>query len=412
MNHFNIRKANISRYEIIEHNLDDYILCSECGEFVYEYCAIHGPLLIIPDDKVPPASYPSVPHSLLTIPHVFLHLAASTIPGAGTGVFTTLTLPRGVRFGPYRGSETNEVTSEYCWQIHDGKNKRSHYVDAGDANNSNWMRYVNCSRHWSEQNLVAYQYKGMLYYRTIKIIPKFTELMVYYGGEYANILRINLHKYNSPTGSIQQLGVTNFHYLEGSEDNPDEQLNSIPQYNLTNYSLTSFNEANQTDDGTKNTNEKSNSDIKTKNFCVAPKKSHEESSNNNYVKHTETTVNVNKNTQNEEYDVLKSINSNVIHKTSTKKAKNNNKKYICNICQYETNKEINLAFHLRLHETRKNVYNCTHCKYITDRKSTLRRHINTHMGEKLYECEICSRKYSRNFDFRRHVRKHTDERPS
>ncbi|CAB3224439.1 unnamed protein product [Arctia plantaginis] len=127
--------------------------------------------------------------------------------GAGIGVFSTLTLPRGVRFGPYRGLRTDSVDSMYCWQIYDRNNKRSHVVDAADANRSNWMRYVNCSRHWSEQNLVAYQYQGQLYYRTIKIIPRFTELLVFYGSEFANILHVNLGAYNAPKGYASKFGA-------------------------------------------------------------------------------------------------------------------------------------------------------------------------------------------------------------
>ncbi|CAB3242589.1 unnamed protein product [Arctia plantaginis] len=92
-------------------------------------------------------------------------------------------------------------------QIYDRNNKRSHVVDAADANRSNWMRYVNCSRHWSEQNLVAYQYQGQLYYRTIKIIPRFTELLVFYGSEFANILHVNLGAYNAPKGYASKFGA-------------------------------------------------------------------------------------------------------------------------------------------------------------------------------------------------------------
>ncbi|XP_022830432.1 histone-lysine N-methyltransferase PRDM9-like [Spodoptera litura] len=82
-------------------------------------------------------------------------------------------------------------------KIYTDYNRRAHVIDAADSNSSNWMRYVNCARHWKEQNLLAYQYKGQLYYRTIKIIPRFTELMVFYGSEFANALHINLTKYNN-----------------------------------------------------------------------------------------------------------------------------------------------------------------------------------------------------------------------
>ncbi|XP_063391861.1 histone-lysine N-methyltransferase PRDM7-like [Cydia fagiglandana] len=180
-------------------------LCSSCGDYVYEYCSIHGRLLVIPDDEVPPPPGPPapraalpLPRAALSLPRAFLHLAPSTIPGAGIGVFSTLTLPTGVRFGPYRGLKTQAVTSAYCWQIFDGERKPSHVLDARDANKSNWMRYVNCSRHFSEQNLVAFQYQGQLYYRTIKIIPRFTELLVFYGSEFASQLRVDLRRYHAP----------------------------------------------------------------------------------------------------------------------------------------------------------------------------------------------------------------------
>ncbi|XP_061706821.1 histone-lysine N-methyltransferase PRDM7-like [Cydia pomonella] len=140
-----------------------------------------------------------VPRAALTVPRIFLHLAYSNIPGAGIGVFSTLTLPSGVRFGPYRGRRLKTaLDSGYEWQIYDRNNKPCHVVDASDANNSNWMRYVNCARRYSEQNLVAFQYQGELYYRTVKIVPRFTELLVFYGGEFAGRLGLDLRRYSWP----------------------------------------------------------------------------------------------------------------------------------------------------------------------------------------------------------------------
>ena len=54
------------------------------------------------------------------------------------------------------------------------------------------MRFVNCSRCESEQNLVAYQYHGEIYYRAYKRIEPNTELLVWYGDEYAEQLGIPL----------------------------------------------------------------------------------------------------------------------------------------------------------------------------------------------------------------------------
>ena len=45
-----------------------------------------------------------------------------------------------------------------------------YYVNGADVQESNWMRYVNCSRVEDEQNLVAYQYRGEIFYRAYKDI--------------------------------------------------------------------------------------------------------------------------------------------------------------------------------------------------------------------------------------------------
>ena len=52
------------------------------------------------------------------------------------------------------------------------------------------MRYVNCACNEAEQNLVAYQYCGQIYYRSFKTISPGQELLVFYGEEYASELGI------------------------------------------------------------------------------------------------------------------------------------------------------------------------------------------------------------------------------
>ncbi|KAL4703491.1 hypothetical protein ACJJTC_011293 [Scirpophaga incertulas] len=209
------KRTCINYYEPDESSLDEYIYCDKCEDLVYDYCAVHGPLLVIPDNHVPAETgFPQyVPRAALTVPRVFLHLALSAIPDAGLGVFSTITLPQGVRFGPYVGRESTTVYSTYCWQLYNERRVRTKVVDAADPNYSNWMRYVNCSRHWREQNLVAYQYRGQIYYRTIKIIPPNTELLVFYGGQFARLLGVNLKHYNSVDHyPFQVTGMISFFY--------------------------------------------------------------------------------------------------------------------------------------------------------------------------------------------------------
>ena len=71
-----------------------------------------------------------------------------------------------------------------CLQVIEG-GKVSHVVDAIDEAESNWMRFVNCARFEDEQNLVAFQHRGKIYYRTCKPIEPGKELLVWYGDEYA-----------------------------------------------------------------------------------------------------------------------------------------------------------------------------------------------------------------------------------
>ncbi|KAM3955253.1 histone-lysine N-methyltransferase PRDM7 [Aphomia sociella] len=239
MSRFNLRKKpRISYYEPEEPNLDEYVYCEDCADFVYEYCSIHGPLLVIPDDKVPTDTSLQVfvPRAALTIPRVFIHIASSIIPGAGLGVFSTLTLPRGVRFGPYRGRCTDEINSMYCWQLYDDNRKPCGVVDGQNPNTSNWMRFVNCARHWREQNLLAYQYRGHIYYRTIKIIPRFTELLVFYGSEYANILHIDLRKYNVPEQYANIITMNSDCY----KDINDSSYNTAKESNCNNQLIVDY----------------------------------------------------------------------------------------------------------------------------------------------------------------------------
>ncbi|XP_061403952.1 histone-lysine N-methyltransferase PRDM7-like, partial [Lethenteron reissneri] len=120
-----------------------------------------------------------------------LTVGASSIAGAGLGVWSNRKkLPKGVIFGPYQGevSEENPV-SEYCWLIYKNKKDRE-YVDAQDESKSNWMRFVNCARNEQEQNLVAFQHRGQIYYRTFRAVGPGSELLVWYGEEFAQELGI------------------------------------------------------------------------------------------------------------------------------------------------------------------------------------------------------------------------------
>ena len=64
----------------------------------------------------------------------------------------------------------------------------THWVDGQDPRRSNWLRYINCASSVESQNMTAFQSGGVIYYRTVQTIRPNTELLVWYGDDYASEL--------------------------------------------------------------------------------------------------------------------------------------------------------------------------------------------------------------------------------
>ena len=56
------------------------------------------------------------------------------------------------------------------------------------------VRYVNCARNEEEQNLIAFQHKGGILYRSCGLVTSGAELLVWYGDEYARHLGIGFDR--------------------------------------------------------------------------------------------------------------------------------------------------------------------------------------------------------------------------
>ncbi|KAK3515430.1 hypothetical protein QTP70_019923 [Hemibagrus guttatus] len=63
------------------------------------------------------------------------------------------------------------------------KGRLSHFVDGGGGRGS-WMSLVQCARFPEEQNVVAVQRTGRIYYETCREIRPLQELLVWYGDTY------------------------------------------------------------------------------------------------------------------------------------------------------------------------------------------------------------------------------------
>ena len=125
--------------------------------------------------------------------HAFLKkgeytIKKSTIPNSGNGAFTNIFLPKGKTIGEYMGKRltsqqyNKSKNEDYSWEL--SSPNGPFYIDATDIKTSNWLRYFNDSRKNKTTNIEPYQYRGKLYYRTIKNINPGSELFVSYGDEY------------------------------------------------------------------------------------------------------------------------------------------------------------------------------------------------------------------------------------
>ncbi len=54
-----------------------------------------------------------------------------------------------------------------------GKEGSTQYYDTADETSCNWLMFVRPAVQWEEQNLVAYQYRGGIYFTTIKVSIQF-----------------------------------------------------------------------------------------------------------------------------------------------------------------------------------------------------------------------------------------------
>ena len=75
------------------------------------------------------------------------------------------------------------------------------------------MRFINCARNEAEQNLISFQYHGVIYYRTIKHVTPGSELLVWYGEEYAKELGLSVD-YSLDDGKHLYNGTTVWEILE------------------------------------------------------------------------------------------------------------------------------------------------------------------------------------------------------
>ena len=81
--------------------------------------------------------------------------------------------------------------------------KLSHFVD-GRGPTGGWMSFVNCARYAQEQNLIAIQVDGDIFYEACKDIPNGTELLVWYGECYLQFMGVPVSLKEMADGGVPE----------------------------------------------------------------------------------------------------------------------------------------------------------------------------------------------------------------
>ena len=96
---------------------------------------------------------------------------------------------------------------------------------------------------------------------------------------------------------------------------------------------------------------------------------------------------------------------------------NEEKKYVCEVCDYKTDNKYSFNRHnkSKLHEkrtkqgTKENIYSCNDCEYKTNNKSNYNRHLKAHSGVMVhkYYCKLCDMSFRCKYNLGKHKQSKT-----
>ncbi|XP_030849667.1 zinc finger protein 724-like [Strongylocentrotus purpuratus] len=336
--------------------------CEDCHEVFEGGCSKHS-LTTIKDNPSPKGSKDK---ARKTLPDG-LAVKPSSIPGVGQGIFATKFILKGYLFIPYAGDIVDlEIEDNGANALEEGKPHQS--ADSKSEQTGNWMQDINCACNEGEQNLVAFQYLGEIYYRTFKPICPGTELLVYYGERHAKDLDSGLAYRCEYCGSRYAIPIVLARHLKYKHGH----YGILPPADAPKEDILQF----------------------IKGEIQKPIQS------------------VNRDKKPHVCDQCGKEFTQKAHLTSHKRIHTDEKRYVCDHCGKAFNHMGNLKKHKRIH-TGEKPYVCDQCGQEFNRKDVLTAHERIHTGGKPYVCERhqCGKAFSEKHHLKAHERIHTGEKP-